>query len=267
MVYTSFNTIADTMRECDCIRWKVYDSDENLMRHSNPPQSTQSAQAIETLRVFLDGLAGGGYVLCIIFIRKATEADENGRTKMRKGGDTANSSFSFFYKIGEAANMQQPTQRGIAGGGDMFQEVMKLQLQLLEQKNQFEKNELLRELKELKKENKGSYLETAIEAMAKNIVKEWRATGGGQPVSGVPVKEETAAPVAGNEPAPEANPDKVNAIKRCARSAAKVIATAEKFGGNGEDVAEGFEDFAKLAETNPAKLMEIMQQIKTAASE
>lgn len=267
MVYTSFNTIADTMRECDCIRWKVYDSDENLMRHSNPPQSTQSAQAIETLRVFLDGLAGGGYVLCIIFIRKATEADENGRTKMRKGGDTANSSFSFFYKIGEAANIQQPLQRNLPGGGfDLFNENMKLQLQLLEQKNQFEKAELLRELKELKKENKSGYLETAIETMAKHIVKELKS-GDNKPVSGVPVKEETAAPVAGNEPAPEANPDKVNAIKRCARSAAKVIATAEKFGGNGEDVAEGFEDFAKLAETNPAKLMEIMQQIKTAASE
>lgn len=258
------------MRECDCIRWKVYDADENLMRHSNPPTSTQCAQAIETLKQFLNGLAGGGYVLIVVFIRKATEEDNNGRTRMRKGGDTANSSFSFFYKIGESDarpvnSVNAPAVQ--AGFNDLLQRNIELQMQLKDQQHAHEIKELKELVKELKSDSGKGWFNDAVESLAKELYTHYKRDKA-QPVAGVETTQQQQQQQQQAQKQNEEMPtDAREAVKRCAQSAVKVMKVAERFGGSHSDVVEGFEDFAKLAETNPAKLMEIMQQIKAAASE
>lgn len=251
------------MRDADCIRWKVYDSDENLMRHCNPATTTKSADSYETLKRFLQGLKGEGFVLIVVFIRKATEEDGNGRTRMRKGGDTANSSFSFFYKIGsgdDARPVRELEAVTNKGNNDLMQRIFDLQLQMVEQKNSYELKQLRDELKEYRGAGK-SYFTEAAEAMAQELYREWKKEKG---IAGV--NEKKTEPT--QQPAPEPVQDSDRAIiKSCVKSAARVMQVAKQYGGDVSDVAQGFEDFAKLAETNPLKLAEIMQQLKAATGE
>lgn len=265
MIFAHIQTIADAMRDADCIRWKVYDADENLMRHCNPPASTQTADSFNTLKAFLDGLAGDGYVLVVIFIRKATEEDANGRTRMKKGGDTANSSFSFYYKIGSQDARPAITHQGnTAPGGDLLAKFYELQKQIELQQQNFEMQKLRDELKELKRNGNKGYFEEMAEAMARELYKEYKRDKG-KPVAGTNSPgEEKAQHQETTEPLQDSERD---AIKSCVRSAARVMAVSKKFGGNASDVAQGFESFAKLAETNPEALAQIMEQIKNVSGE
>lgn len=254
-VYSGLDTIKEAMQSAgDYVHFKILDQDENLMTTFKGLASTTPSDAFTNLQAFIDKMTGEGYIVIRIYLRTR---------KFTGGGDTAND-LKFYYRL--SSNKQTSLNSGGLGGGislDMY----------LAQMN--EANNLRMELaierlnaQHTKKEVKDtSYFERVAEAMGKGFAKDYLKSEGiydEDEEAPKPLLKKKPAPVADDATSEEKKAEIKNAFKRTGEASVRIMRVSKQYGGTYDDVAQGIEDIAELAEKNPLELKKIFEQIEAA---
>jgi hypothetical protein len=254
-VYSTLETIKGAMESAgDYVHFKILDQDENLMTTFKGLASTTPADAFTNLQAFIDKMSGEGYIVIRIYLRTR---------KFTGGGDTAND-LKFYYRLSQA---KQNNFSGGGGGGislDMYlaqmNEANNLRMELA-----IEKLTAAHTKKEVKDT---SYFERVAEAMGKGFAKDYLKGEGiyDEDEDGEQRTPKKKKPTPVNDDATEEDKkaDIKNAFKRTGEASVKIMRVAKQMGGTYDDVAEGIEGIAELAEKNPLELKKIFDQIEKA---
>lgn len=253
-VYSTLETIKGAMESAgDYVHFKILDQDENLMTTFKGLASTTPADAFTNLQAFIDKMSGEGYIVIRIYLRTR---------KFTGGGDTAND-LKFYYRLSTA---KQNNFSGGGGGSGVSLEMYLAQMQEasnLRMELAIEKLTAQHQKKEVKDT---SYFERVAEAMGKGFAKDYLKGEGiydeddDEPKPRLKKKTEAVA----DDTSEDKKAEIKNAFKRTGEASVKIMRVAKQMGGSYDDVADGIEGIAELAEKNPLELKKIFDQIEAA---
>lgn len=268
-IYSTLKTIEEVMTDKNIIRWKVLSESEDMLHQSEPPESVSARDSFNTLQKFLNELSGNSWVLVYLYDRKY---------KSNGGGALSQWVYKHYFHL--QGNTQQQNNSGINGAGNgmngdvmaLMQQVEALKYQMKEEAKQREIDMLKAEIKNLQANNRGGYFERVAESIGKSWAQEYLKAEGYNIDDAGNVAKSVGAGV-NEKPAgtkTEGTETKANAgtsseaVKEKARKGAAAITRVMKVAGDTDSVIEGLNDMADLAEKNPMKLIEILQQVKQA---
>lgn len=257
--YTTLETISEVMEQGQCITWRIFDEDENQLHFYTPPVTTKWRDSFNTLKAFISGFTGTGYLMIRIY--------DPSYKKGTKGGDTSTTIFTYYYKLSPGAGSKSAEPAGM--GGDymaLFTQISDLKRQMEVDAKQREIDELKKELKNDKK-SEGDYFERVAKVIGKEMGKEWLKAEGYElddddvPIGKVKSKKSVSGTI-DDDDKKEPPKDAKEAFKRTADATVRVMKVAKNLGSNYGEVAESFEEIAQLAEKDPVKLKQLFDELK-----
>lgn len=254
--YTTLDTIQEVMEDKKIVQWKVHDEDKNLLHHFNPAVTTQAKDSFNTLKKFVLPLKGTNYIIITCYAKAFTG---------KRGGDTAQTVFRYFYKLDDDAPVRKEKESNFSGGlgiADylgLHKQINDLNALIVTQ----QKDREIADLKEQLKEGNGKgYFTSAAEAMGKGFFTEYMSKEGFEQVAGGEwVKKGTVGKTL--TPSAEKKNDKAaETAKEKGMRGVKAMQVLTSLAGDA--AIDGMEDIAAMAQKNPAKLLEILKEVKEA---
>lgn len=256
--YVTLETIQEVMQEKKCITWRVIDEDENQLHYYSPATTTQWRDSFNTLEKFLNGINGTNYVIIRVY---------SPEYKQGKGGDTATTIFTYYYRLKGAAKSTPDGQTSATGIDANYLAIMnqmhQMRLDFMQERHSQEIERLKEKVKESNSEEK-DYFSKVAKVIGKEFGKEWLKAEGYQiDEEGVPIQKAISGTT---DPAKKPEPAKVQEVqtifKRTGDATVRIMKVSKALGSDYEAVAASFEDIATLAETNPLKLKQIFDNLK-----
>ena len=186
-----------------------------------------------------------------------------------KGGDTATTVFTYFYRLSDGDNLpeKKSSKDSFTGSGglgikdyfDLHKQIADLNALILTQG----KDREIAELREQLKEGKGKgYFESIAEAMGKGWFEEHMQKEGFQKIEGGEWVKRTGSgsPSTTSAPATEKEKKAVETAKEKGMRGVKAMQRLVAVGG--DEAINGLEAIAEMAEKNPVKLLEILKEVK-----
>ena len=268
MIFSTLETIKSVMETGEIIRWKVVSSEEQLMQQLEPPATTPVKDSFAALETFLNGLKGSGYVQINLYDKKY---------KSNGGGALGSWVYKHFYNLSPAAPGTPAAAAGINNNSEVHSLITDLKVMIVTQQKDFELQQLKSEIESLKKQGKPekNNFDRIAGIIGKSFAQEF-AKANGYTVTGlgegeepeiketVKHKEHTKETTAENNTADEIPTETKDIAKRASGATYDIMKSLTNYGVPMGETAKGFEDLAKLAETNPLKFKALLESLNEA---